>query len=174
MITCLRYFPPTLLLLLFLTGCGYHNPNIYNGPDQVIFLNNWKNRTNDLSLDARFYQNLYRWYQRSGSITVTRDKEVADLVLAGEVISISLPSRSYDSSNSATEVRVSIKVRYVLQDRATGAILVEQPSETWSETYLVGTTTSITNTNQQEAITTIVDDISEGIYQKTLKVLKDR
>lgn len=171
--TC-RHFFVLLALLVLLAGCGYHNPNIYTGPDRVIHLSNWKNRTNELGLDARFYQTLHRWYQRSGSITVTKNKEDAQLVLAGEIISLSLPSRSYSANNSATEVRVSLQVRYVLLDRTTNTILVEQPRETWSETYLVGGSTAETKANQQEAIATIVDDISEAIYQKSLKVLNNQ
>lgn len=157
-----------LAFLLLLASCGYHNPNIYTGPDRIIYLATWKNRTSELGLDARLYQSLVQWFQKSGSISFTKDKEDAQLILAGEIISISLPSRSYDSDQSATEVRVSIRVRYVLKDLTNNTLLLEVPDETWTETYLTSDTTSATKDNQQEAIATIVDDISERIYQKSL------
>lgn len=167
-----RYLPFLILLLFVLAACGYHNPNVYTGPDRVIYLAEWKNRTSELGLDARFYQTLLRWYQKSGSISVTKDKDTAQLILAGEIVSISLPSRAYDATNSASEVKVNLRVRYVLKDLATGQILVEEPGQVWSESYVVGSSASESKTNQRKAIDTIIDDISERIYQKTLMQLQ--
>jgi len=159
------------LLLVLLASCGYHNPNIYTGPDRVIYLKQWKNRTSELGLDARFYQSLVRWFQKSGSISITKNKEGAQLILAGEIVSITLPSRAYDDSNSTTEVKVQLRVRYVLKDLTTDEILVEEPGQTWTQNYVVGGSTSESNANQQEAIGIIINDISERIYQKSLRKL---
>ena len=154
--------------MLVLTACGYHNPNIYSGPKKVIYLQNWKNRTSELGLDSSMYRSLVRWYQNSGSISITKDREGADLILAGEIVSISLPSLSYGSDNSATEVKIWLKVRYVMKDLSTDTIIFEQPGETWSENYLTGGSTADTKANQRKALETIVDDLSEKIYQKTI------
>lgn len=169
-----RSIPLLAFLLLLVASCGYHNPNIYTGPDRVIYLMDWKNRTSQLGLDATFYQSLVKWYQKSGSISLTKKKEDAQLILAGEIVSISLPSRSYDADQSATEVRVSLRVRYVLKDLTTNKIVIEAPGETWTETYLTGGSTSETRANQRKAIATIVEDISERIYQKSLMKLNQQ
>jgi len=169
-----RLIPLLLLLVLLPAACGYHNPNVYTGPERIIYLKNWKNRTSELGLDARFYQSLVNWFQRSGSINITKQKEEAQFILAGEIVSISLPSLAYDASNTASEVKVRLTVRYVMQDLATGEILMEDPGEVWSESYLVGGSTSETRDNQRRAVSTIIDDISERIYQKTLIKLQQR
>lgn len=166
-----RYIPLLLLTLLLAGSCGYHNPNIYTGPDRVIYLATWKNRTSELGLDAKFYRSLVAWFQKSGSISITKSREEAQLILAGEVVSISLPSLSYGSQNLATEVKLSMVVRYVLKDLTTGQIIMEDPGEAWTESYLVGDSASQTRENQQKAISTVVDDISERIYQKALAKL---
>lgn len=163
-----RCIPLCALLLLVIASCGYHNPNIYTGPEKVIYLQNWKNRTSELGLDSSLYQSLVRWYQNSGSISITKSKEGAHLVLAGEIVSMSLPSLSYGSGNSATEVKIRLQVRYVMKDIATDTILFEQPGETWSENYLTGGSTADTKASQRKALARIIDDLSQRIYQKTV------
>ncbi len=156
---------------LVLASCGYHNPLVYNGPDRDIYITNWHNRTNELLLDAKIYQSLTRWYQKSGSIKVTKQKEGAQLILAGEIVSIELPSLSYGSDNAATEVRILLTVRYILKDINTGTVLMEVGNEVWTEEYQVGTSSSENSDNEKEALGIIIDDLSEKIYIKTLSIL---
>ncbi len=167
-----KYILPLVLLTgLLVTACGYHNPYVYSGPDKNLYVANWRNRTNDLLLDAKIYQSLVRWYQKSGSIKVVKEKNGAHLILAGEIVSIDLPSLSYGSGNDATEVRVLLTVRYILKDIESGQVLLEIPNEVWSEEYKVGASSSENSDNEKEALETIIDDLSERIYIKTLGIL---
>lgn len=154
--------------MFLLTSCGYYNPYVYSGPEKVIYITDWKNRTSELGLDNQIYQTLVRWYQKSGSIKISKQKEGADLILAGEIISIDLPTLSYGSGNTASEVKVKLKVRYIIKDLATGKIVLEVPKELWTQGYLVGASVSETEDNQDEAVETIIDDLSQKIYQQTL------
>ncbi len=162
---------PLLILIIFLSACGYHNPNVYSGPEKSVYLTNWKNRTNELRLDMQIYQALSKWYQKSSSITVTKQKENADVILAGEIVSIDLPSLSYGSNNAASEVKLKLKVRYILKDLKTDKVLLEVPGETWTEEYLIGDSSTETADNESEALKTIVDDLSQKIYRATIKEL---
>ncbi len=167
-----KYILPLVLLTgLLVTACGYHNPYVYSGPDKNLYVANWRNRTNDLLLDAKIYQSLVRWYQKSGSIKVVKEKDGAHLILAGEIVSIDLPSLSYGSGNDATEVRILLTVRYILKDIESGEVLLEIPNEVWSEEYKVGASSSENSDNEKEALETIIDDLSEKIYIKTLGIL---
>lgn len=156
------------MLFLFLLSCGYHNPYVYSGPEKTIYIAEWKNRTNELSLDSDIYRSLARWYQKAGSLHVSKKKQGADLVLAGEIISISLPSRSYSASRQAAEINVRLRVRYILKDIASGKVLIEEPSEVWTESYLTSSDTATTKENEKEALKTIIKDLSQKIYQRTL------
>jgi Lipopolysaccharide-assembly len=166
--TAKRFIPFILVIFFFLTSCGYHNPYVYSGPDRELYITNWQNRTNDLLLDAKIYQSLVRWYQKSGQLVVTKEKKGADLILAGEIISIDLPSLSYGVNNDATEVKVLLTVRYILKDIKTGEVLIEVPRETWTEEYSVDANSSASSDNEREALAIIIDDLSERIYLKTL------
>lgn len=159
-----------LSLTCVLSSCGYHNPNIYDGPSKKIYIKNWKNRSSKLSLNSDIYRSLNMWFQKSDSLTLVKKAEDADLILAGEVVSLSLPSLSY-SSNTTSEVRVHIQVRYVMKDLATGKIFFEVPRENWSEEYTTNSSGS-DSSKENAAIDEIVDDLSKSIYQKTLTTLR--
>ncbi|WP_457574590.1 LPS assembly lipoprotein LptE [Desulfolithobacter sp.] len=163
-------FLTVLLLTLVFGGCGYYFPHIYDGPEKTVYMPQWKNRTNQLDLDTRIYHSLARWFQKSSSINLIRDKKGADLILAGEIVSIDLPSISWDGNAETKEVKVRMQVRYVLKDLKNGTLLWEVPREVWSEEYqLSDNTTSI---NEQEAVEQIIADLSERIYLGTLERLR--
>ncbi len=158
-----------LLLALFLGGCGYYFPHVYNGPSRVIYMPNWKNRTNKLGLDIKIYQELSRWFQKSESIELTKDKGSADLILAGEIVSITLPSVSWESASSANYYKVKLIVRYVLKDLRSGKIMWEVPKKLYTEDY---SGTSASTTEEDKALETIIEDMSESIYLGTLNRLR--
>ena len=160
-----------VLIGLIVTSCGYRNPYVYSGPDKNLYITSWPNRTNDLLLDAKIYQSLVSWFQKSGSIKVIKEKKGAQLILAGEIMSIDLPSLSYGSGNDATEVKVLLAVRYVLKDIESGKVLLEVGNEIWTEEYKVGSTASESSDNEKEALDIIIDNLSEKIYIKTLNQL---
>jgi len=157
-----------LIVLLIVTACGYHNPNIYSGPPKTIYLAEWKNRTSRLGLDSQIYRSLTRWFQKSESISTVRKKEGADLILAGEIISQELPSLSYGSDSTTTEVRIKLRVRYILKEISSNKIVLEVPNQTWTEEYLTSSNSTSNLNNEREALETIVDDLSRLIYQRTI------
>ena len=157
-----------LALSVLITACGYRNPYVYSGPPRTIYVTTWKNRTNELLLDSKIYQSLIRWFQKSGSLVITKDKENSDFILAGEIVSIDLPSLTYDGSNTTSEVNIRLQVRYIMKDLRTENILIEQPSETWREEYKVGANSTITKDNENEALAVIIDELSQKIYQRSL------
>jgi len=157
-----------LVSVVIFSSCGYHNPNVYNGPEKSIYITDWKNRTSELELNSKIYRSLTKWFQKSGSISTVRDKTDADLILAGEIISIELPSLSYGANNTATEVKVKLRLRYILKEIATGKIIIETPDETWTEEYAVSSSSATNLDNEQTAIETIIEDLSQKIYQRAI------
>jgi hypothetical protein len=165
----IKYTLPLLLVVsFFLTSCGYRNPYVYSGPDKNIYITNWKNRTNLLRLNSDITQSLNRWYQKSGSLRVVKDKENADLILGGEILSVDLPSLSYGANSRTKEVKVKLTVRYILMDLKSGKVLFEVPRELRTEEYTVTGDVSTTADNEKEAIDTIVDEMSQKIYLRTI------
>ena len=98
-------FPVLLTTMIMLSGCVYYFPHVYDGPTKKIYMASWQNRTSNLELDTQIYQSLSRWFQKSKSIVLTKDKAEADLILAGEIMSIYLPGISWNEAATATEDR---------------------------------------------------------------------
>lgn len=153
-------------------GCGYYFPHVYEGPVKTIYMPNWQNRTSQLGLDAKIYQSLSRWFQKSKSIKLTKEKSEADLILAGEIIAIDLPSVSWSGDARATEVKVKLQVRYVLKDIKSDEILWEVPRELWTEEFSTGILAFNVSENEKEALAQILKDMSERIYLGTLDRLR--
>ena len=162
---------PLIFIVCIVAACGYRNPNIYNGPHKNIYITEWKNRTSELGLDSKIYRSLTRWFQKSGSISTVREKAGADLVLAGEIVSIELPSLAYGANNITTQVKVQLRVRYILKDIASNKILLEVADQTWAEEFLVSTNATANIDNEGKALDSIIDDLSQKIYQRTIAQL---
>lgn len=159
---------PLIVIACIVAACGYRNPNIYNGPHKSIYITEWKNRTSELGLDSRLYRSLTKWFQKSGSISTVRQKEGADLILAGEVVSLELPSLSYGANNITSEVKVRLRVRYIVKEIASNKILLEVSDQTWEESYISSTNSSVNMDNETKALNKIIEDMSQKIYQKTI------
>lgn len=161
-----------LTIAVLLGGCGYYFPHVYDGPTRVIYMPNWKNRTNQLGLDSKIDQSLSRWFQKSNSIVLTKNKDEADLILAGEIVDIDLPSISWDGNAQATEVKVVMQVRYVLKDIKADTIIWEVPSEVWTEEYSASGGSAVMADNEGNALARILTDMSERIYIGLLDKLR--
>ena len=158
-----------LCCALVFSGCGYYFPHVYEGAHRVIYMQTWKNRTNKLGLDMKIYQSLSRWFQKTEAVDLTKEKSGADLILAGEILSIDLPSVSWNSVSDATGTKVQLYVRYALKDLKTGKILWEVPNKLYTADYTVQTATSAAD---DEALSKIIDDMSEHIYLGVLNKLR--
>ena len=156
-------------LIFLLGGCGYYFPHVYDGPEKSVYMPNWKNRTSKLGIDAVMYQSLSIWFQKSKAIRITKNKETADLILAGEITFIDLPSVAWNSNARTTDVKVRLGLRYVLKDLKNGEILWEVPEDMWTEDF---GTLNETADNEDEALEIILDDVSEKIYLGVLDKLR--
>ena len=157
-----------VVVIFFLSACGYRNPYVYSGPEKDIYVTTWKNRTSNLQLSAQVYQELLKWFQKSRSLKVTKNKDGSDFILAGEIVSIDIPSLAYNAGNSASEVKLTLKVRYIFKELASEKVLIEKASETWTETYPVTSDATETQDNANEALEKIIEDMSQKIYQRAL------
>lgn len=153
-------------------GCGYYFPHVYDGPAKTIYMPNWKNRTSQLGLDAEIYQTLSRWFQKSGSITLTKNRDEADMILAGEIVNIDLPSVSWDADARTREAKVRLVVRYILKDIQSDNILWEVANETWTEAYSTAGGSSRMAEAERLALEQIITDMSEKIYIGTLDKMR--
>ncbi len=161
---------PIVLLFLVLSGCGYHNPYVYNGPEKSVYFATWKNRTNELQLNFKLRQSLIKSFQRIESIKIVQDKSEADLIVGGEILSISLPSLTY-KNNRTRDVNIRLRYSYIVKDLTNDKILLKRTNKLKTEGYNSMGNPSATAYKENEALETILDEISMEIYQYTLSKL---
>lgn len=158
-----------LTCLLFVSSCGYYFPHVYEGPHRVIYMPSWKNRTNKLNLDMKIYQSLARWFHKTESVVLTKDRAGANYVLTGEILSIDLPTVSWNTNSDATGTKVNLIVRYSLKDLKSGKILWDENNRLYTADYSVQV---VSSASEDEALSKIIEDMSEIIYLGTLKQLR--
>jgi hypothetical protein len=163
-----------LFALPLLISCGYHNPYVFNGPAKNLYIATWKNRTSTLQLSTQIYQSLLGWYQRTPGIRIVTNKEEADLILGGEIVSIDIPSLSYGANNITREVKLYLQLRYALKDLKTGNILFQVPSELRTEEYVVTNDNTADSASESIALATIIDELSQDIFSRTLSVMSKK
>ena len=157
------------LALPALAGCGYSFPHVMDGPERVIYMPDWPNRTNKLSLDTRIYQSLARWFQRTDAARITKKREGADYILAGEIQSIYLPSVAWDGVTRAAGINVVLTVRYALQDAKTGRIIWEVPGKSYSCDYAENRAGSV---GEEGALEEIIADLAVDLYMGAMRRLR--
>lgn len=163
-----RWILVGLVIGVVVAGCGYRNPYVYSGPDKSIYATTWKNRTSNLQLDAKIYQELLKWYQKSGSLKITKTKEGADYILAGEIVSTNIPSLAFDARNDASDVKLKMKVRYIFKDLVNDRVLFERPMVERQQSYTVTGDATETRDNYNDALEILVEELAQDIYQLTL------
>ena len=161
-----------LCLALLANGCGYSFPHVYQGAHRTVYMPTWQNRTNKLGLDMKLYQSLSRWFQQAEKVDLTRQKDqTTDYVLTGEILSIDLPSISWNTIADVTGTKVSLVVRFALKDQRTGKVVWEVGSKLYTADYTV---TPTTIADEEEALVKIIDDLSEDIYLGVLKKIRQQ
>lgn len=164
-----RLLVALLCLAALLISCGYTFPHVYDGPERVVYMPGWQNRTNRLGLDNKVYQSLSRWFQKSEAIRLSKSAMGADLILTGEFLAIDLPTVTWESVSRSSSARVDLHVRYTLKNAKTGEVLWEIGKRIYSEDYLASSASPYT---EDMALDKIIEDISEDIYLGTLKRIK--
>ena len=157
------------LALPALAGCGYYFPHVMDGPERVIYMPDWENRTNKLSLDNRIYQSLARWFQKTDAARLTKKREGADYILAGEIQYIDLPSVSWDGVTRSKSTNVKLTVRYVLQEAKTGKLIWEVPGKLYTADYAEE---RVSAAGDEMALDEIIADLAEDIYIGVLRRLR--
>lgn len=115
-----------LLLLLFLSGCGYQVagsgvafPNGANKVQIVLF----DNLTKEPYLDAIITDSMTYRLMRLHNVEIVDDVAVADAVLSGTILQYSVAASAYDAQDAIQSYRVTMKVAAVMKRVHDGKII---------------------------------------------------
>ena len=138
-----------LALSLSLSACGYQfrvegaGPTIGSAtatssstsPPPRLVVRTLENKTFEPNLEARYTNYLRHEFSSGSGAQIVPDTEAADLVLSGQILSVSVPTLSFTQTTtleSRTEVVVTVKV----EETRTKRLVWTQTSKGASEFYI--------------------------------------
>jgi hypothetical protein len=165
--TITKLLAKIFLAMLVLQGCGYQNPYIKNmeqdKPASTIYMTVWANQTNELGLENLIFQKTADWLQQSRHLRIIRNKDRANYLLTGRILSVDYPATAFSDQDIASTLQASVTTTYKLTDRATGNTIWEYNSlrET---SYTAGSDAVRSQSSKKGALITIADELGEQIF----------
>ncbi len=120
-----------LILLVGLTGCGYHlvgTSSFLPEELQVLYLANFENKTTWSDVDQRLNESLAREWVRRGRFELVDERKKAQVVLEGVIRRISMVPVALDDQGRATEYQMTLTVSVQLLD-----VRGEEPEVLWED-----------------------------------------
>jgi len=167
-----------VLCIFVVAGCGYTTRSMISDKYRTIYIDPFVNKI-DITNET-YSANKYRIYRPMLESDVTKavvnkyifdgnlkpvKKEMADLVLKGELVEFRKDPMRYDSSSNVSEYRVSIVVNISLWDR--------EGQMVWQENNFTGYYSYFTSGAQQasegSAVNQAMDDLVRRIVERTVE-----
>lgn len=161
----------SLLLLLFLAGCGYHSPghsDDWVGDEaRLLYVQLFENETMEPYLDNYITDAVISELSRSRLLELTENPDLADVRLVGEVKDFSSSARSYSSSDQITAYSATMTVAVRLL-RNNSSEIVWQQSMQRSQDYLAEDNKNLQLEDQKLAARQVSLRLAEDIYSSML------
>jgi len=149
---------PACLALVLLVGCGYQfrvegagptiggtTGKVSDVPPPRLVIRTLENKSSEPNLETRYTNYLRREFSSGGGAQVVPDSEAADLVLTGQILSVSVPTLSFsltptpgNTTGSATtmESRTEVTVVVKVEETRTKKMVWMQIAKGSSEFYI--------------------------------------
>lgn len=161
----------SILLLVFLTGCGYHLPESsetwIGGEDRILYVDLFENQTVEPYVENFITDALVAEFSRSRLVELTESPELADLKLKGEVVKFKSSAISYSSTDEITDYRASMKVAVWLQ-RSENNEKLWQKTLSQSEDYRAAVNKNDQLEGERLAAREVAKRLAEDIYAQLL------
>ena len=161
----------SVLLLLLLSGCGYHTPGASDtwvgGEARTLYVQLFDNQTIEPYLENYITDALIAELAVSRLFELTENPDKADVRLAGNVKTFTDSAVSYGNSDQITEYSATMAVAVRLLDKNNSDI-IWQRSLTRSEDYLATINKNLQLEGQRRAAIRVSQRLAEDIYASML------
>ena len=160
-----------VLLLLLLSGCGYHTPGASDtwvgGEARILYVQLFDNRSVEPYLENYITDALIAELSRSRLIELTESPDKADVRLVGNVKDFTESATSYGKSDQITEYSATMAIAVRLLDKNSSDI-IWQKSLTRSEDYLATINKNVQLEGQRRAAIRVSQRLAEDVYASML------
>ncbi len=154
-----------LAVLVVLLGCGYHLKGMgLNAPPGVntIAVTVLENKTAESGIETRFTSDLTYEFTRSKILQVV-DRDKADAVLSGVIVSLQEDTISYTASYDSNERRVTITLDLALKG-TDGRVIWSRRALSDREAFKVASDRLATARNRRAAIEVMSERLAERVH----------
>ncbi|MDD5155115.1 MAG: LptE family protein [Candidatus Omnitrophica bacterium] len=166
-------------LVLGIAGCGYTTRSMIAGKYRTIYVTPFINKI-DITSDV-YTSNRYKIYRPLIESDVTRavvnkylfdgnlkptDKDWADVVLKGELISFNPDPVRYTDNDNVAEYRINIVVNISLWDNRNNKLIWQENGFTGDSTYF---TSGQFAQSEDSAVTNAINDLARRIVERTVE-----
>lgn len=159
------------LLLVLLSGCGYHAPasgDAWVGQGgRTLYVELFANRTVEPYLDSVVTEEMAIRLARSRLVELTEQRGMADLVLDGAVTAFDSSVGAYDAADNISEYTASMTVKARLLRSSDGSVLW-QAVLSRSETYPALVDKSLQQEAESGAARVVARRIAEDLLARLL------
>ena len=159
------------LFVLLLAACGYHAPGSMDswvgGDARVLYVQLFDNQTSEPYLENYITDALVAELSRSRLVELTEDRDLADVLLEGDVKDFSSSALSYGTSDQITDYRASMNVSVRLLARDSNEILWRENLQR-SEDYLATVNKNLQLEGERLAAQQVSKRLAEDIHSSLL------
>lgn len=161
----------SLVVLLFVSACGYHLPGRGNNlPEDIhsVFIEPFTNKTTEPFIENQLTNEVRDQFSRRRTLEVLSSSDDADAILTGVVTSYRTHSVTYDKDDDITEYRVTMNVSATLT-RSNGEEVLWQGLVSWNEEFFASDDRAEQDYRESEA----QDDVSRRLAQEVYNRMTD-
>ena len=159
------------LLLVLLSGCGYHAPtggDTWVGQEgHTLYVELFANRTVEPYLDSVVTEEVAIQMSRLRLVELTEQRGMADLVLDGTVTGFDSSVLAYDAADNISEYTATMTVKARLLRRSDGTVLWQDVLSR-SETYPALVDKSLQQEGKSLAARVVARRIAEDLLARLL------
>ena len=158
-----------LLLVIFLTDCGYRfSPGGENIDKsiQTVYVDNFSNRTSEANLENTLRNAFIDQFRKSSRFRLADRREEADAVLKGAINGLSVSHLSYSTADVAKEDRATLVMELIFEERRDRRIIWANSAFSWYSDFSVTQADTLrTEINRKSALDKLANDLADRAYR---------
>ena len=153
------FFASVPVLMLFLLSCGIYSLSGSTLPGHIktVAIPLFITRTPEFGVDQELTDAVIEAVTRDNTLKIS-DQRNSDSQIRGSILQITDTAGAYDQSETASNFRVTIRVKVVFEDQRKQKVLWEETWSHWGE-Y---------DSDREEGIKEAVDKIAEEIINRAV------
>jgi outer membrane lipopolysaccharide assembly protein LptE/RlpB len=151
-------------------GQGVHSP--IGSQMSRILIPVFQNRTFEPLIEDVLTRRFHQQVLLDGHLKLVADRDQADMILIGDLISFGQTPLSLDINNAALEYRIVLNLRLTLIDAKTKKVLWQKPSTAGNADYYVNVDATLNRAALDRAIDEASKDLAEDVLSEILDLYR--